>query len=153
MITIKNNIKKIKINKKKIKKLVTHILKFLKYEDFDIGIWFTTNATIKKYNKNYRKKDKATDILSFPFHTQLKAGEKITIHSPDGKNLGDIIISLEYAKKDALHAKRPFYEHLKILLVHGICHLLGYDHKTDEDFKKMQAKETSILKKLGQLKF
>jgi len=148
MIIIKNNIKKIKINNQKIKKLVIDILKILNYQDFDIGIWFTTNNTIKKYNKNYRKKDKTTDILSFPFHTQLKAGKKITIHSPDEKNLGDIIVSLEYAQKDAQEAKRSLHNHLKILLIHGICHLLGYDHKTDADYKKMQTKEALILKKL-----
>ena len=149
MITIKNNIKKIKVSEKKIRELVTQILKILNYQDFDIGIWFTTNATIKKYNKKYRKKNKATDILSFPFHTQLKAGEKIRIHTPDEKNLGDIMLSLEHAQKDAREAKRPFNDHIKMLLVHGICHLLGYDHKTDIDYKKMQTKETSILKKLG----
>ena len=149
MITIKNNIRKIKISEKKIRGLVAQILKILKYEDFDIGIWLTTNNMIKKYNKNYRKKDKETDILSFPFHTPLKAGKKIIAHSPDEKNLGDIIISLEYAKKDALDTKRPFDEHIKILLAHGICHLIGYDHETDIDYKKMQAKEASILKKLG----
>ena len=78
MILIKNTQKKIKIDINHIKKDVQTILNLLGYPDFDIGIWFTTNPTIRKYNKEYREKDKATDVLSFPYHETLKPGEKIT---------------------------------------------------------------------------
>jgi len=149
MIYIKNTQRKIKINENKIKAYIQQILTICQYQDFDIGIWFTTNQTIRKFNKTYRKKDKPTDILSFSFYPELKAGEKIKSQSDDDKNLGDLIISTEFAQKDAKQSGRSLHEHIKILLVHGICHLLGYDHITEADYKKMKAKEESILKKLS----
>ncbi|MFC1841673.1 rRNA maturation RNase YbeY [Candidatus Dependentiae bacterium] len=149
MITIKNNQKKISVSEKKIKEYIKKIIKILGYENFDVGIWLTTNSTIKKYNKTYRKKNKPTDILSFPFYPDLKPEKKITPKSDDEKNLGDLIISLEYAKKDAKKFDKTLDEHLKVLLVHGICHLVGYTHETERDYKKMQAQEQYLLKKLN----
>ena len=146
MILIKNKVKKIKINTDQIKKSVTAMLRSLNYQDFDIGILFTTNQTIRKYNKKYQKKDKATDILSFPYYTDLKPDQKIQATEPEDKNLGDIIISLEYAKKDASELKQSLYEHLKTLLAHGIAHLLGYDHKTEKEYQIMHAFELKLLK-------
>lgn len=149
MILIKNRQKKISIDQSKIEKNVNSILKSLGYGDFDIGIWFTTNQTIRKYNKNFRKKDKPTDILSFPVHTNLKPGQKIKISHPDDKNLGDIIISLERCKKDALDLNLPLFTYLIKIIIHGIAHLLGYDHITDKQFEKMNKFEKNILKNLN----
>jgi len=83
--------------------------------------------------------------LSFPYHTDLKAGEKIKIKEPEDKNLGDIIISLEFAKKDAMELDRFLGTHLEILIAHGIAHLLGYDHQTEKDYKIMCKKERELL--------
>lgn len=148
MILIKNSQTKIKVNENQIKSWAQACLNELGYSDFDLGIWLTTNATIRKYNRDYRHKDKATDILSFPFH-QLKPGQKIKVQSDEDKNLGDLIISLEFVKKDApLRWNQTFEERMPILLVHGICHLLGYDHEDDADYKVMHKKETALLKKI-----
>lgn len=150
MIHIKNTQRTIKFNTATFKKDAQKILDILGYADFDLGIWLTTNATIKKYNKKYRKKDKPTDILSFPYHPALKAGDRIKPKMDEDKNLGDIIISLEYVKKDAPRwEEKTFEKRMKRLLVHGICHLLGYDHIKDEDYKVMLKKEMALLKKLG----
>lgn len=149
MILIKNTQRKIKLNTQQIEKDTQKILDLLGYSDFDIGIWFTTNNTIKKYNKQFRNKDKATDVLSFPYHPTLKAGEKIVVHIDEDKNIGDLIIAPEYAFKDATNWNHTFTEHLRFLLVHGICHLLGYDHITDEDYEIMHKKEQLLLKNLN----
>jgi probable rRNA maturation factor len=149
MILIKNSQKKNLIGAQKIEKDAKKLLEFLGYKDFDLGILLTTNATIRKYNKQYRKKDKATDILSFPYHTELKAGQKVLAKNPEDKNLGDIIISVEFANKDAQAEGKPLSEHLKVLLVHGIAHLLGYDHETEKDFVVMDKLEQKLLKILG----
>jgi rRNA maturation RNase YbeY len=148
MITLTNKIRKIKINERKLKADATSILKALGYPDFDLGILITNNKTIREYNRDFRKKDKPTDVLSFPFYPSLKAGERIKATSPDGKNLGDLIFSLEYIKKAAVEWDQSLEERLQVLLVHGICHLLGYDHIEDEDYKVMQAQENKILKLL-----
>ena len=121
------------------------MLSVIDYHDFDIAIWFTTNKTIRKYNKKYRKKDVVTDILSFPFHENLKPGQKIVVKSDDDKNLGDIIISLEYAQSKTLEFKIEFKKHIKKLIAHGIAHLLNYDHHTEKEYKIMKNTEDSIL--------
>jgi probable rRNA maturation factor len=150
MIFIKNTLRTTTLD---IDALITDaqvILDALQYSDYDVGIWLTTNKTIQKYNLLYRDKDKPTDILSFPFYPHLKAGEKITAHTQDEKNLGDIIISLEYVKKAAQELGVTFENRMKVLLVHGICHLLGYDHIEDADYAIMKKKEQSLLKKITQ---
>lgn len=176
MITIKNTQRKIKINTAQLKRDAQIILDALGYSDFDLGIWLTTNATIRKYNRDYRKKDKATDILSFPFYPDLKPGDKIILRqapvfakqstprlrrpgaSPgtqdergwnDEKNLGDLIISLQYVKADARKLGISFNDRTKRLLVHGICHLLGYDHMNDKDYQLMLKKERELAKMIG----
>lgn len=145
MITIKNRVKKIKIDSKAIESGVKKMLSLDGYKDFDIGILFTTNKTMQKFNNTYRKKDKPTDILSFPYHYTLKAGQKVVVHEQEDKNLGDLIISLEYAKMDAEAKGYSFSEYLFILIAHGIAHLLGYDHITDAQYAKMRKKERALL--------
>ncbi len=146
MIFIKNNQKKIKVSEKALTLKAKKMLAFLKYQDFDLNIWLTTNATIKRFNNKYRGKNKPTDILSFPYH-ELKAGETIKVVDPDDKNLGDIIISLEYVQKDAPNWKQTFVQRLHVLLAHGVAHLLGYDHQTEDEFTVMNNLEKKLLSK------
>ncbi len=148
MITIKNTQRAIPIDIKQLKKDAQTILRILRYEDYDLGIWLTTNKTIRYYNKTYRHKDKATDILSFSYHPSLKAGERIKPKNEEDKNLGDLIISVEYVERAARDMNVALYERMQVLLVHGICHLLGYDHERDEDYKIMHRKELALLKHL-----
>ena len=149
MISIRNTQRTVKISSAKIKREAQAMLTALGYADFDLGIWITTNKTIRHYNKTYRSKDKPTDILSFPYHTTLKAGQKIVVKSPEDCNLGDLIISAEYVLKDApVKWDRGFDEHMTVLLAHGIAHLLNYDHITDDEFAVMQKVETKLLKSL-----
>jgi len=124
------------------------ILSWMGYGDFDLGILLTNNETIQQFNRDYRSKDVPTDILSFPFHTELKAGEAIVVHSEDDKNIGDLIISLEYIQDICKEENKTINEHLRTLLCHGICHLLGYDHYTDETDKVMKEKEVWLAAKL-----
>lgn len=140
---------KIPYNTAALKKDTVTILRVLGYEDFSISILLTDNATIKQYNKEYRGQDKPTDILSFSFFEGLVPGEKIEPCCDDEKILGDLVISLEYVKNDAENWDETFEQRVQTLLVHGICHLLGYDHEKDEDYEIMHAQETRLLKELG----
>ena len=148
MISIKNNQRKIKIDTNKLKKDAQFILDQLGYSDFDLGILITTNKKIQEYNKQYRDKNKPTDVLSFPCHPHLKAGQKIKVTTQEDKNLGDLIFAPEYIINDLPQWETTFEKHLQRLLVHGICHLLGYDHIEDADYKIMHKKEMTLLKNL-----
>ena len=84
--------------------------------DFDLGIWLTSNKMIHKYNKEYREKDKPTDVLSFPYHTELKAGERIKVKTEEDKNLGDLIIAPEYVMNDLPKWETTFDKHMQRLI-------------------------------------
>ena len=147
MITIINKITRIPVNNKQLKKNTNLLLDALGYKGFDISLLLTTNKTIKRYNTYYREMNAITDILSFPYY-EIKPGEVIIPLDNEDKNLGDIIISLEQAQKDAHDLRIPLQEYLSRLLVHGICHLLGYEHETEKDYKIMKRQELSLLKHL-----
>ncbi len=146
MINIRQTQRTINFSINLFKKKADFILKKLGYENFDLGIWLTTNKTIQKYNYLYRNKNEATDVLSFPYHTDLKAGQKIKIFDDEDKNLGDLIISVPFVFENKKELPGDFMARMDRLLVHGICHLLGYDHIIDNDYKKMVSLENKLLK-------
>lgn len=146
MITIKDTQRTININKTKLKKDAQTILEKLGYADFDLGIWLTTNRTMRKYNKMYRDKDKATDVLSFPFYPDIKPGQTIEAPTEAEKNLGDIMMSPHYIKDHAHEWNQTLEQRMTATLVHAICHLLGYTHVDDEKEDAMKKKEQELLK-------
>jgi len=158
MILITNQQRRFAIEEDSLRASVQRLLDTLGYVDFDIGILLTTNRAIKQYNKQYRNKDVVTDVLSFPFH-QIKAGKHIVAKTADEKNLGDIIIAPAFvwdklAESADWHQKQKKEQLILLhkrtieLIVHGLCHLLGYDHDTDADYKAMQQKERQLLQSL-----
>ena len=150
MITIKNTQRTFKIDEQKIIQTSEIILKELSYDNFDLGIWLTTNKTIRSYNKDYRNKDKATDILSFPYH-KLEPGEMIHPTDEDDKNVGDIIISLEFVNTLLPLYNISLQRRLDTLLVHGICHLLGYSHYDEGNDKLMSSLEKKLADRIKKL--
>jgi len=149
MITIKQTQRSINFSTSVFKKKAEFILSELGYKDFDLGIWLTTNKTIQKYNQLYRNKNTPTDVLSFPYHTELKAGQVIKVKQDEDKNLGDLIMSVAYVLENKKELPGDFTARMDRLLVHGICHLLGYDHIKDSDYKKMITLENKLLKSLN----
>ena len=148
MVNINNEECTTNLNIEQFEKDAQKILGLMGYGDFDLGILLTDNQAIQCFNRDFRSKDEPTDILSFPFHTELQPGESITIESDDDKNVGDLIISLEYIKELCEQENKTINEHLRTLLCHGICHLLGYDHYTESTDKIMKEKETWLAAKL-----
>lgn len=149
MIFIQNHQTNIVIDLAKLKNDATKILQALNYTNFDLTILLVNESTIQKYNRDYRQKDKPTDILSFPFHPTLKAGEQIITKSEDDQNLGDLILCPLYILNDLPRWEKSFEERLQILLVHGICHLLGYDHILDTDYAIMKEKEDWLIRQIN----
>ncbi len=109
----------------------------------DISVLITDDNGIWEMNKDYRNVDRPTDVLSFP------SSEGDTLSSvPDGF-LGDIAISINRAKAQALEYGHSFERELSFLTVHGCLHILGYDHMTDEDRQTMFALQDKILNDMG----
>ncbi len=148
MITIKNTQRTHTIDKERVKQTASIILHELGYQDFDLGIWFTTNKTVREYNKTYRNKDKATDILSFAYHT-LQPGKRPIIKDEEDKNIGDLIISPAFVYDVLPLYEVTLQERIDTLLIHGVCHLLGYTHYDTENDKIMIALEKKLAKKLN----
>lgn len=148
MITLRNAQRTIKVDTKRLKQIAQQILTILEYPDYDLGILITTDRSIQRYNRIYRHIDKPTDILSFPYHDTLKAGHRIVPLCNEDKNLGDIIIAPAYVVHDLSRWEVSFEKRMDILIVHGICHLLGYDHISDKDYEIMHEKEQFILNML-----
>ena len=113
-----------------------------KYKFLNKKVTFTlllsNNKNIKKLNKVFRKKNKSTDILSFPLDKKTKI-KKNTY-------LGDIIISYNYLDKPRSQDLKSFKEKVTKLFIHGFLHLLGFDHKKNKDYSKMLKEENLLFK-------
>ena len=118
---------------KKRLQILSKIYSF-KYKNQEFTIFLTNNKKMKNLNNKFRKKNKTTDVLSFP----LKYISKNNLY------LGDIAINFGIINKRSI--KSNFIKEFDKMWVHGYCHLIGYDHKKLKDFKKMNQKEKLILK-------
>lgn len=105
------------------------------------SVAFSDDAAVAGLNRTYRGKDKPTNVLSFPSHTPDDEG--------DALYLGDVIIALETARREAAEVGKPLKEHVVHLVVHGLMHLYGFDHETDRQAAEMETLETKILEDLG----
>src|SRR5215813_5720629 len=99
----------------------------------DVSVLFCGDARMRTLNRTYRRKDSSTDVLAFP------AG--------GGELLGDIVISVPYASRQARRRGEPVSREIERLLVHGLLHLSGYDHETDDG--EMDALEAKMRRRLG----
>ncbi|HLB40607.1 MAG TPA: rRNA maturation RNase YbeY [Candidatus Babeliales bacterium] len=149
MISVHNQQTVIPIDQRQLKLNAQKILKALKLSRFDLSILLTDDQTMRDYNRTYRHQDKPTDILSFPYHPDLKPGQKIVVLIPEDRNLGDLILAPNYIVQDLARWEQDFTTRLQVLLVHGICHLLGYDHIADQDYEIMRQEEARLLAYLG----
>ena len=107
----------------------------------EVCIVLTNDATIRELNKNWRKIDKATNVLSFPA-ANLKQLEKSPL-------LGDIILSYETLAREAGQESKTMADHYSHLVIHGFLHLLGFDHETEAEAEDMEALEIKILAALN----
>lgn len=110
----------------------------------ELTVTLTDDARIRVLNKAYRKKNKATNVLSFPDWDKLS---DIPDHCGPVP-VGDIIIAYETVRREAAEQGKSLKNHFIHLVIHGFLHLLGYDHMTDDEAYEMEALETRILKKL-----
>ncbi len=109
-------------------------------QDFELTIRLVNSEESQQLNSQYRGKDKATNVLSFPFEV------------PDGIELnllGDLIICIEVMKEEAQSQNKTLFDHWAHLVIHGCLHLVGFDHISDSEALEMEAIEITVLAKLG----
>lgn len=141
----------ISLHERWFKKIIKSSLEAANFNlPIEVGLFITDSETVRELNRKYRGKDKPTDVLSF--HTQQHAEKQDTniafVTAPDGvQHLGEVVISYPQAVIQAKQQEHDLKKELTILLIHGILHLLGYDHEQTKDKQIMRTKEEEILKK------
>ena len=138
----------------KLKMLVRRAIEAtLDYEQFgnacEVSVTFTDNEGIHELNKKFRGVDRPTDVLSFPLFDYEGESEEPPVDELMGM-LGDVVLSLEQAEKQAGEYGHSFEREVAFLTVHSMLHLLGYDHETgEEDEADMRARQREIMANLG----
>ena len=108
-----------------------------------VCVALSNDAQVAELNESYRGKAAPTNVLSFP------AGPSIPIEEGEPRFLGDVVLALETLRREAQDLGLPLEHHMQHLVVHGLLHLLGYDHHTDEEARGMESLEVRSLARLG----
>ena len=117
--------------------------------DCEVSVTFTDNAQIKELNAQFRNINRETDVLSFPLFDYDGESEEPPVDELTGM-LGDVVLSLEQAQKQAKEFGHSFEREAAFLTVHSMLHLLGYDHETgEEDEADMRRRQSAILESMG----
>ena len=114
----------------------------------ELSVTFVSNERIQEINREYRDKDRPTDVISFALE-EMGEGELEIVGDGIPRILGDIIISIPKAREQAEEYNHSFMRELGFLAVHGLLHLLGYDHMNEQDEKQMFDRQKEILDGFG----
>lgn len=111
----------------------------------ELSVVLHDDAAVQALNRDYRKKDVATNVLSFA----ALEGDLPPIPEGEPLPLGDIVLALETCEREAAESGKPFEHHVFHLVVHGLLHLLGFDHEQDAEAEEMEAVEVAVLASAG----
>ncbi len=114
------------------------------FQEMTVSIAIVSENTIQDLNARYRQKNAVTDVLSFPLWNEEN------IQSFPEQILGEIMICYAKAHTQALYLNHSIEYEIATLCLHGLCHLVGYDHQTDEDYETMKEKETYLIQQVQQ---
>ena len=134
------------VNQEKLTRVAKRLLQVEKFpHPAEVSIVLTTDGHIHGLNRDYRGKDKPTDVLSFQ---QLEEGLPQLLGPDEPVVLGDVVISVETAARQAAERDRTLDDELALLVAHGMLHLLGYDDETDEGADEMREREKAVLESI-----
>jgi len=138
--------KRLPFKKRELEDLIRKILKVLKERrKVSLSVIFVPKRELKKINKFWRKENKETTVLSFPYQVQEKGSFKEV-------DLGDIFLAIDLIKTKAKKLNLPFKEYFLGLLIHSICHLYGFTHKNEKERKRMEMLEKKIKEQIKTIK-
>lgn len=130
-----------RVSLSRLKQTAQVILDYLGEKRSELSLLLVSNRRIRSLNARFRGKNEPTDVLSFPLEEKLPTGTKL---------LGDVVISMEQAQRQATEKAKPFEEEVEWLLIHGILHLLGYDHeRSRKDERVMRSMERRLHRALS----
>jgi rRNA maturation RNase YbeY len=151
---ILNRQKTIRLSPFALEMFLREIQRELKLENMDVAIAFVTDADIARWNESYRRKKGPTDVLSFPAIAQWRtqkppraAGRREKRVGRKDQFLGDIAISPETARRHARENGRTLQQEVRVLMLHGVLHLMGYHHESDNG--QMNRIEQKLRRRLG----
>jgi probable rRNA maturation factor len=122
--------------RRRAEKMLLH----LRLSGVELSVALVGDATIRELNRAYRRKDKATDVLAFALEEGgARGGDRTQRGSSPSGLLGDVILSVDTARRQARQRRRPLLDELTLLLAHGLLHLMGFDHRTDAEEREMTA--------------
>jgi rRNA maturation RNase YbeY len=131
----------LKLDRKRLRKITEELLAYLRLQDRDLSILFTDDKGIARLNKRCFGKDSPTNVISFSY-----------LGGFQNEILGDLIISVERASEEARMAGVPFYERLLSLVIHGLVHVLGFDHVNGvREARRMRYKERGLIRHMKEL--
>ena len=137
-----------RIDKRWLRQLVKESLRAHSLEaQVELSLLVTDDATVRELNRTYRGKDKATDVLSFALEADRRGGAAAGFVMPPGEmvHLGEVIVSYPKAVEQAAERLHPVEDELALLVVHGVLHLLGYDHDKPGREREMRSMERKVL--------
>ncbi|KAF7658151.1 hypothetical protein LDENG_00016700 [Lucifuga dentata] len=151
-VVLRNLQKVVPLRRARLRRDVETLRHILGIKKFDLGIICVDNRRIQQINYTYRKKNVPTDVLSFPFHEDLRPGKLPCPLHRDELNLGDIFLGVEFVMKQCQEDETlDLHGALTVITAHGICHLLGYRHETEEEWTEMLQRESYILSEYNRL--
>ncbi|EMR05905.1 putative rRNA maturation factor [Bhargavaea cecembensis DSE10] len=132
-----------------VMRLLEHAANMEKVGEAEVSVTFMDDESIRTINRDYRDKDRATDVISFALEETVEG--EIRVSSPEGmpRLLGDILISTETADRQAGEYGHSREREIGFLALHGFLHLLGYDHMNEEDERRMFGRQDEILETFG----
>lgn len=121
------------------------MLRALALPDAELSVLLTDDAAIHVLNREHRRKDRPTDVLAFPMQEVRAPRPEPRLPQPRGI-LGDVVISLDTAERQARARRRPLIEEVRFLLAHGLLHLVGYDHATPGEKRQMTGETRRLVR-------
>ena len=140
MVVIQNIINDATVDEEELKLTCQQFLQEFDVGDSELVVRLVSPVEIQVLNKEYRSKNQVTNVLSFSSDIPLEIGESI---------LGDVVICVDVVREEAVLGDKAFSDHLSHMAIHGILHLLGYDHADLPSANKMEGIEIEFLKKIG----
>lgn len=150
-MVLRNLQKVVPLRRARLRRDIDTLRHILGIHKFDLGIICVDNRRMQQINSTYRKKNAPTDVLSFPFYEDLRPGKLPCPLHRDELNLGDIFLGVEFVMKQCREESLDLHGALTVVTAHGICHLLGYRHETQEEWDEMLQRESYILTEYNRL--